>query len=574
MKLARLGVVRAQGFAFGAALLVPWLFIWQGLDFTDQGYLVTGYRCFFRHPEATEDSGTLWLTNFVGATWDALFGGLGLLGLRALWALCLSLGMLLAFRWVRTLTNEPAAAFTVLVTSAFLSDRRETWFSYNTFSSLLLVAAGVCLAIGIVRQHRWWLLGAGGVIGILPFARVPNVLALGLLSTLGLAALLDRDRRRTLLRDLGFSLAGVVGGVGATLLLIRALGHQQLFFRSLVGLFAPSMQKSGYSADNLLDGFVRDETKALGWGLAVCVVGLGLSWVLAKVPAVARWLLVAVFAAAGAWGLTRGDESWSFVVPGTSYWLLAAVALGLWKRTFELRVAAFIALIAVVIAPLGSNNGIKNAHMGLWLAVPLVLSALATLEAPWLSGQGAKLALIFGIALTGEALNQAASYTYRDAPRTALWTAVSHQPQLRGQYTTAARAQVVGEVLDALGQSVRPGDYLLAYEGTPLLQYLTKTRPYLNRPWLMGTESGDVVTQLAADAPRRTGCLPVAVLSLKSTRSADWPEQARRLEEREPQRGTRRALKAFLRAHGYHRKWSNSFFEILEPPSAGPGSCR
>src|ERR1041384_6156148 len=106
---------RAHRLALWGAVAVPWLFIWQGLDFTDQGYLLTGYRCFFRHPEVTEDSGSLWLTNLLGASWDAVFGGLGVLSMRALWALCLSLGMLLVFRLLRPLTSTRAAALAVLV---------------------------------------------------------------------------------------------------------------------------------------------------------------------------------------------------------------------------------------------------------------------------------------------------------------------------------------------------------------------------------------------------------------------------------------------------------------------------
>src|SRR4051812_2560501 len=130
-------MTRADRLALGAGLLIPWLFIWQGLDFTDQGYLVTGYRCFLRHPEVTEDSGHMWLTNLVGGLWDALFGGLGLVSMRALWALCMSLGVLLAFRVTRSFSSERAAALGGLVASAFLSNRRESWFSYNTLSSLL-----------------------------------------------------------------------------------------------------------------------------------------------------------------------------------------------------------------------------------------------------------------------------------------------------------------------------------------------------------------------------------------------------------------------------------------------------
>lgn len=89
----------------------------------------------------------------------------------------------------------------------------------------------------------------------------------------------------------------------------------------------------------------------------------------------------------------------------------------------------------------------------------------------------------------------------------------------------------------------------------------------------MGYESGDVIGKLAAEAPQRTGCLPVVVVTSKTTRSFDWPRHSKRLEERQPQRGTRKVLKAFLRAHDYRRTWTNGFFEILETPSAH-GHCR
>jgi hypothetical protein len=564
---------RADRLALGGALAVPWLFIWQGLDFTDQGYLLTGYRCFFRHPEATEDSASLWLTNLVGAIWDAMFGWCGVLGMRALWALCLSLGMLLAFRSLSRLTSERSAALAVLVASLFLSDRRETWFSYNTSSALLFVVAALCMQMGILRRCRWWLFGAGASIGILPFARIPNLLSAVLPSALLLAALLEAERRKTLLREIGFTLLGMLAGIVGMLLLIRGLGHAPLFIQGIRDLFAPATQNAGYSAGSLLSMFLREESKALAWGLAVCVVCLAISRVLGRVSPLLGWLVLAGVAALGVYGLSQPGEPWSFVVPGTVYWVLAAVVFGLWGRSLPVRVLAFVALVVTVIAPLGSNNGIKNAHMGLWLSLPLVLSLVAELGAQRLAGQGAKLALLGGVVLAGEAVHQIATYTYRDAPRAQLFTSIS-DPQLRGQLTTPARAKVVGEVLAALRQRVMPGDYLLAYDGTPLLQYLTKTRPYLNRPWLMGVESGEVIARLAADAPHRTGCLPVAVVSTRSTRGPEWPQHARRLEEKQPQRGVRLALRAFLREHGYRRKWSNGFFEIFEPPGGVAGGCR
>jgi len=557
----------------GAALCWPWLFIWQGLDFTDQGYLLTGYRCFFKFPRATEDAASTWLSTFIGAVWDSLFGKWGVVSIRALWALCLSLGLLLAFRLVRSATSERAAALSVLAASVFLSDRRETWFSYNTSTSLMLVATAASLTHGIISRRRGPLLTAGALIGALPFARLPNVLAAGLVVAPCLAALVDKERRAGLVRELGLMLAGIAGGFFGTLGLVHVLGHGKILVSGVRALFAPSASQSGYGMQSLLANFITDELTALAWGLGVCLAGAGLVQVFRRVPALVSWPLVIVLGALAAYGLAGTDELWRFVVPGTGYWLLGAVALGFGRPSFEQRALAFTALAILLIAPLGSNNGIKNAHMGLWLALPLLLSLLFSLNSKLLADQGGKLAIICCLALVGEGLHRAATYTYRDSTRSMLTASVAH-PQLRGQFTSPARARSVAEVLQELSKRVAPGDYLLAYEGAPLLQYLTRTRPYLDHPWLMGAVSSEEVAELAATAPRRTGCLPVAVVTRKSTRGFDWPSVARNLEQREPQRSTRRALGAFLRRHRYKRAWTNGFFEIFEPPSVGPGSCR
>ena len=167
------------------------------------------------------------------------------------------------------------------------------------------------------------------------------------------------------------------------------------------------------------------------------------------------------------------------------------------------------------------------------------------------------------LTMLGESINRDLIYSYRDRPRPELWTPVPHT-QLRGQLTTAARAKVTIEVLQALQGRVSRGDYLLAYDGTPLLQYLTYTRPYTGHPWLMTDDDPKVVPGLLRTAYHTSKCLPVAVRSLGSTRSQDWPARFRKLEPQHA--GTRRAIEHFLRANGYRSTWRNAYFEILEPP--------
>jgi hypothetical protein len=566
-------MTRWDRFALCAALACPWLFIWQGLDFTDQGYLLTGYRCFLRYPAATADSGDMWLTYLVGAGWDALFGGLGVISQRALWALCMSLCIVLAFWLARHLTDARAAGVSALATSAFLSDRHMTWFSYNTLTSVLLAGAAVCLLRGVWQERSRWLFAAGALLGASPFARFPNVLGWALISALVFAAWLEPERRQRLPRALGVVLLGIGAGLGGMLLLILLRGDSALYFSSVRNLFKPSAQDAGYAPGTLFSNFLKDEGLALAWGLGVCVGALALSRSFRRIPKLAACAVLPFVCAFGIFLLTYKAERWRWIVPGATYLFLGAVALGQWKRSFELRVAAYVVLMVVVVAPLGSNLGIKNAHMGLWLALPLLLASLKTLGAEALAGQGPKLALLGSLVLAGEGVHRAATYTYRDSARIRLRAAV-HDPQLRAQYTSPARAKSVSEVLAALEQRVAPEDYLLAYEGTPLLQYLTRTRPYLDRSWLMSWERGDAVAALAAAAPGRTGCLPVAVRTTGSTRGFEWPEHPLPLEQGAAQRGVRAALGTFLREHAYTRTWSNGFFEILEPPPAERSHCR
>lgn len=556
-----------------AALSAPWLLIWQGVDFTDQGYLLTTYRCFFHSPELVEDSGSVWLTALIGGVWDALFGGLGVLGMRALWALCSSVALWVVFRSLRAITGATAAAAAVASASLFLADRRETWFSYNTSSALLFVLCAIWIVNGVTFARRRTLVGAGVLLGLMPLARVPNVLGLALAATALLAAWLERRSFGRLARNLADLALGTMAGLGAGLLGVRALGHWPYFVTSLRALSSPDAAQSGHDAASLLGHFVKDQLLALAAGLLVCGLCLGLSRAFAKLPPRVCVLLAGVLGVLGAYALTTGDELWSTIVPGTLYWLLGSVVLGAWGRETRLRLLALAALLVLVLAPLGSNNGIRNAHVGSWLALPLGLALLFGSEPAWLVGQGSRIGLLLSLSLAGEGAHQALTYTYRDASRAQLWTAVE-RGGLQAQLTTPARARVVREVLDALHDRVSPGDYLLAYEGTPLLQYLTRTKPYLKRAWVMGTESGEVIARLADEAPGRTGCVPVAVLSLKSTRGSSWPLHARALGTKEPERGERAAIKAFLRAHGYRRKWSNGFFEILEPTSSGHSPCR
>jgi hypothetical protein len=555
----------------GAALILPWLVIWQGLDFTDQGYMLTIFRSFLHHPEAVAHTAHMWLTNAVGAAWDALFGRLGVVGQRGLFALCISCGMLVSFRTLRSVTGDPAAALGVLATSAFVANRRETWFSYNTLTALLACAIAAALFGGLARKRPRLLYLAGVLLGITPFARLPNVAQLALISAIAFVAVLERERTPQLARDLGRVVLGCAAGAASMLALIALFGHWPMYRDAVRGLFTPFVASSGHGSGSLIRRFISEHAVALPAGLAVLLSAGLFVQAAQRLPRLLGWSLYAALVAAGCFVLASGVERWRFCVVGALYFFLGAVAFGVSNRSVELRLACWLALVALVVTPLGSDTGLNAAHAGLWFALPTALATLYSAGRELASPADPRaVALAVACVLGGEALYHGLKYTYRDDSRLQLTASIDH-PQLRAQFTSRARAGVVQEVLEALRSRIEPGDYLLAYEGTPLLQYLTSTYPYLGRPWIMVDDDPVEIAALLGAAPRTHACLPVAVRSRYSARERDWPSTHRPLEPKHAE--TRAVIAEFLARYHYKRTWRNRFFEILEPASRRPVRC-
>lgn len=560
---------RVWRLALLVALSVPWSLIWQGVDVTDQGYLLTIYRQFLKHPEAVNQAAHMWLTNEVGAIWDALFGSFGVVAHRALWALCLSSGLFIAFRAVSRVTSVRMAALSVLAASLFLCNRRETWFSYNVLTALINAGAVALMTRGLLEERDGLLFLSGALLGASPFARFPNVLGLALLSGPIFLRFIQPARGARTLRDVSCLLLGTAAGVLGVALAIAASGGWSVYSASLRGLFAPAVSKTGHGTSALLTLFVADQASALIAGAFASGMVFGAHLLLRSVPKVARWTaltLVGVLCVWGLlpWGSSSDPELWRRFVVGSCYVVLALTAFGVGGAALQLRVLSFLALVALVVTPLGSDQGTRNAHWGLWLALPSTIAALGSLDGagPKLHGIRDLAFLLMGV-VGIEGLHRIRDYTYREASRERLTEAVPI-PQLRWQLTTAHRARVLAEVSAALEARVHPGDYLLTSESVPLLQYLTRTRPYLGIPWIMVDEDPGQLAELFERAPREKGCLPVLVRARGNARSPAWPDNVAKGLDRH-HTPARRVIAAFLRRHGYETAWKNSFFEILEP---------
>ena len=566
-------IINQENIPYILSFIYPLLFIWQGLDITDSGFVLSNYQLFFE--DNIRFVHLFWLTNVIGGIWWNLFGNLGVIGFKLLWTLMIWICLYFAYRLLKPYSSKHLLGWALFITLLAVTNRGGNWFNYNTMTSVLYMAGAWTLMEGIRQHSRSFLIASGFLLGISVFARLPNILAISLATIIVIHGVLNDSSLRTVINKLLFFSLGVIISLSVVLIAMEWLGHRQLFIEDVQHLFSQSTDPDYHHSSNvLLYLFIKDHVFAGIFGIVGILAIVGISMLANKLFQPRSWLWwLSIFGLAGlatiAFLLWHGF--WRWMVPGIIYLVLIAYIFGLIKQSLEYRILALIALGVLFLAPLGSNNGIHNAIHGMWLALPIVLLffiqqqttvTIRNWKCPPESFNYAKVLVIVTLILSS--LAQAMSYTYRDSKNRLEMTATVEHPLLTGVLTTNERAKVMQELLDELRKYVKPGDFIFAYEEISLIYFLTQTRTYLYHTWPMLEQPANF-KKLIEKAEIERPLLPVVVRAKASTSARHWPNNLDEgLEPYERETSNRQLAEVFLKRHQYVKIWENLFFEILQ----------
>jgi hypothetical protein len=562
------------------------LFVWQGLDFTDMGFWLTGYQQFYTHPDTIWS--VCWLSSFIGHWIGLALGGdvlayrLGHVGLVTASALLAYL--LLASQLGRSRILAGMVLLTVFFTRGYVGN----WADYNQLTALFYLVGAGFLFFGLTGNRMLAVVLAGAVLGANGFIRLPNFIGVGLVAAIWLQAWACRWSWGEVFKWSACFLGGFSLGMASVWGLIVLQGHELIYLRGIRAMFGEAGgANSSHSGSGLfkllIDDLVRAFAEAL---LLLLVVGSIANWVRNQrtLPAAGAVLATAMLV----FYVVRMRGQWGWIVPGTCFVILLSIVVLEARRNTRLALLAFIAGIVLFLTPLGSTNGIRNSVFGMWLALPLTLVWMwqrsGSIWSVKASGDGhiGKLpnqaggfhffAIMMALALLFQSLAWAWQHTFLDSKnRYAMTHPIAH-PLLGGTYTTAARAKVVTELLGAMTHFAKPGDDLLAYNGIPALYFLTNTHPWLGNPW-PDFDGAERISAQIRDKERSGASLPTIVRATGNTYVNSWPVAARSLPTAGRQDEARRVFGQFEQRHGYAVVWSNDFFEILTsvPRPAGSG---
>ena len=556
------------------------LFVWQGLDFTDMGFWLTGYQQLYTHPDTIW--ALCWLSYFIGH-WVGLALGGGVLAYKLGYVVVVTTSAMVAYRLLASqFGNSRMLAAMVLLTVFFTRGFGGNWVGYNELTALFYLTGAALLFFGLVGNRKPLVVLAGVVLGANLFVRFPNLLGITLVSTVWLQAWVYRWTLRDIWVWSAWFLGGFTLGVALIWSLIVLHGHEAIYLQGIQAIFGEAVgANSPHAGSGLLNLFISDHVQAFAKALSIVVIG---SWI-ANWASKQKILLASVVILVGTLLLVYVIYvygQWRTCIPGICYIVLLSIVFLESRKNPSLALLAFIAGMVLLLAPLGSTNGISNAVFGIWLALPLTLIWLwrsfdlafslcfkvsddrfESNSSFSMEARGFRVfAITIVLALLIHSLAWAWRHTYLDSKnRYAMTHSIAH-PLLVGTYTIAARAKVVTELLEAMPRFTKPGDEVLAYNGIPVVHFLTETHPWLGNPWL-DFDGAEKVSALIRKKEQIGAKLPCIVRATGSTYVNSWPIDARPLATWWHQDETRRVFAEFEQRHGYVVAWSNDFFEIL-----------
>lgn len=555
-------------------IIFPYLLIFQGLDFSDVGYSLTNHQQIFIEPSSIQYAMNLWLTNILGGCWVWLFENLGVFGVKLGGALVISLTTFITYTILKNFLEKKHLLIGLLLAEIVAFSRSIIIIHYNNLTSLFFILSVFFLYNGILHKKNNFIFFAGFTLGLNIFVRFPNILGIILIVTIFFYGYLKKNNLSTQIKQALILLFGWIISILIVFIIMKLLGHYELFLNSLKNLFGMALDSSSsHAGEYLLRRLYTDHLSVIKYSIRPIVIAILISKIFCKVNRYLRDFALLLFSIVIVFYYFYDyiRMSYIFALVGIMYIVLLISIISFERNNIDIRLISLIALIVLFITPLGSGNGIHNAQYGMWLAFPLLVSFNSQLREPTLNinlkfliNQSeivfiGKILLIFFLSF---ALIFSYRYTYRDTSRRINMRYQVNHPKLKLVYTTKERAEVVEELLNEISKYIQKGDYLLCYEMTSMVHFLTQTKPYLYNSWPMLYQPMQFkeAVQRAINEKKE---LPVIVRAKRNTDSLEWPNSRTGLRISSQYIENRKIMEYFIQVYHYKLIWENNFFQIL-----------
>ena len=467
----------------------------QGLEMTDEGWLLTGYQQIFSHPGSVESMFYTYNTLLLGGVWNLLFGEIGIVGFRVLAAIVLTGIAAVVYGICRNSINRWVVYFSLL--AVMIGRTYLMVLHYNYTSALVVLFIIFVMQKAIERDSLLLVCSAGILTGVGVFFRFPNISFIGIILVLIIHYTYNKDIKRTL-SFLIVAITGFIVGIGLNIALIYALGHQEPMQNMLTIVSALSTaEDSSHSLPHLLNTYFNQYREIFCLMGQMVLVAIAL-WLTGKYEKI-RWLkltIVSIILLLSAvyllvWYKINYTLGFLYIFGSFAFCYFVYFLSFVQRELFDRQMTYLVAYstLILLLMPLGSDVGIHNVGaFCLYLPIPVAIGVLdkyfATLGRYQLKYYRRYVFLI-GLCVVAASLASMSRNCYRDKGYFR-----SHMSEkltfsvVPSTYTSADKVQKVDAVLQAIQPLLTKETELLSYPSAPMLNYLTNTKPYLNGAWI------------------------------------------------------------------------------------------
>jgi hypothetical protein len=498
---------------FFCTFLFHLIFIFQGLDLTDFGYHCTNQISSVTFPINFESIQPLFfLTDFIGGIWLSIPGSPNVLWAKLGGILLISIIAALVYSILCNYFTKDLVFPVVLITSMYIT--MHTLFnviSYYIFPAFLITIE--IFLVNMIIDHQNDPLKTKVLTFLIGFMSIPIILSriplfLNIIIPFFIVVYLLVIKEKLLKHYSAFLLIGL-GFVVSIFLFAGIYQYIGILFRasqSVLIIFNDSLSgtsttiSQGHTINSLFSSYLLAYQNVFSDMVSVLLF-ISIFYLLIRFNEkkslkqygnylIYLFLLISFLILFYFVFSTKNVDSISLQILNDTVGIIILVSCYfIWsyhKKNKKITILLIIGLITLLITPLGSNTGLMNSAMGMWLILPLCILCCYQWVNEVYKGDKKPLHTTIIIVLISMMLLAVFFHTtfiYRDNPdRVTLNTAFTY-PALKGIYSTSDRVNLLEDALVQIKNNSKPGDEILAVNSVPILYFLTQTRPALGNPW-------------------------------------------------------------------------------------------
>lgn len=529
----------------------------QTICYSDEGFFGNAYQYFFTDHQCNYTTDSYYLSIFVGAVWEKVFGWGGILSFNILAALSFCFVFYFVVKILEKYTRYKWYLFSGYLTTILPS----SVYLFNNMNLTLMLLS--VLSFFLYKFHKKdkisYLFVASFISGVCLFARLPNITLLILPFSVPIYNIIKKQiDLKAAVKESVIIIMGIMFGVLSIIMLMSELGHLDSYYTAVyknLSVEASGSGESMHSLDLLLYYYIKDY---------VCVFILCLYFYISY-----KWIkrYKCLYNPAIVYLITGivGISILLFIqrrvyVSGYNYFVFSFSLLAIFYTIREnWRNDIFVSLLSTTIAfllPLGSQAGIGSVGgYSSFIMTPLAFCLIR-------SGMEKKshseynyyhsfsvffilLYIIYRFSFT------ILFGTWAEPGSRLLKTNVITNSKLATTLVSKERFDEIDPALDVLNVYLDEDDYLLCFKDIPIFNYLTHTKPYAycNDP---GFTNPSLFEKHLRKAEIASPYRPVIIREKEINNNPGWERHLA-------------ILNSFVSRNSYLSAWENEKFEILIP---------